>query len=123
MGQQNRQMCRMDAWGFPRTRAKQKSTKHAFQTGDIVRAVVPGHLKNKGVHVGRMASRASGTFTIVTRKETVKDIGYRYCTLLQRNDGYSYFISRKEDCGFLPVPERGRILAATEGSHECNNNY
>jgi hypothetical protein len=51
MGQQSRQMCRMDAHGFPRTKAKKPGAKHAFRTGDIVRAVVPAHLKNKGVHV------------------------------------------------------------------------
>jgi 5-methylcytosine-specific restriction endonuclease McrA len=104
MGHQNRQMCRMDARGFPRTSAKKKSTKHAFQTGDIVRAVVPAHLKNPGVHVGRMASKASGALTITTKTGTVTDIGYRYCTRLQRNDGYGYLIARKEACGFLPVP-------------------
>ncbi len=95
MGQQSRRMCRVDRRGFPRTRAKRKSTKHAFQTGDIVRAVVPARLKNPGVHVGRMASKASGSFTIATKRGTVTDIGYRYCTHLQRNDGYGYLIARK----------------------------
>jgi hypothetical protein len=80
----------MDAHGFPRTRAKKPSTKHVFRTGDIVRAVVPGHLKNNGVHVGRMAARANGQFTIATQHGPVTDIGYRYCTRLQRNDGYAY---------------------------------
>jgi hypothetical protein len=92
MGQQSRQMCRMDARGFPRTSAKKKSTKHAFQTGDIVRAVVPAHLKNAGIHVGRLASKASGALTIATKKGTVTDIGYHYCTRLQHNDGYGYLI-------------------------------
>lgn len=104
MGQQDRQMCRMDARGFPRTSAKKKSTEHAFETGDIVRAVVPAHLKKAGVHVGRMASKANGALTIVTRAGTVTDIGYRYCTRLQRKDGYGYLIARKEERGFLPVP-------------------
>ncbi len=104
MGQQNRQMCRMDKRGFPRTKAKKKSTKHDFQTGDIVRAVVPAHLKNSGVHVGRMAAKASGGFTIATKKGTVTDISYRYCTRLQRNDGYGYLIAIKEECDSLPLP-------------------
>ena len=103
MGQQSRQMCRMDAQGFPRTRAKKPSAKHAFRTGDIVRAVVPAHLKNKGVHVGRMAARANGAFTIATRRGTVTDIGYRYCTLLQRNDGYGYLTPNMKECSFLPI--------------------
>jgi hypothetical protein len=104
MGQQSRQMCRMDRRGFPRTRAKKRSTKHAFQTGDIVRAVVPAHLKNPGLHVGRMVSKASGSFTIATKRGTVTDIGYRYCTRLQRNVGYGYLIARKGERGFLTFP-------------------
>ncbi len=97
-------MCLFDKRGFPRSRAKKKSTKHTFQTGDLVRAVVPVHLKHPGVHVGRMASKASGAFTISTKKGRVTDIGYRYCTRLQRHDGYSYLIGRKEERGFLPTP-------------------
>jgi hypothetical protein len=42
--------------------------------------------------------------TIATKQATVTDISYRYCTRLQRNDGYSYLIARKEKRGFLPVP-------------------
>jgi len=103
MGQQSRQMCRMDAQGFPRTKAKKPSAKHAFRTGDIVRAVVPAHLKNKGVHVGRMAARANGAFTIATRRGTVTDIGYRYCTRLQRNDGYGYLTQSIRECSFPSV--------------------
>ena len=103
MGQQSRQMCRMDAQGFPRTRAKKPGAKHAFRTGDIVRAVVPAHLANKGVHVGRMAARANGAFTIATRRGTVTDIGYRYCTRLQRNDGYGYLTPSMKECSFLPI--------------------
>jgi 5-methylcytosine-specific restriction endonuclease McrA len=106
MGQQSRQMCRMDAHGFPRTRAKKLGAKHAFRTGDIVRAVVPSHLTNKGVHVGRMAARANGAFTIATRGGTVTDIGYRYCTRLQRNDGYGYLTPRKRGWGESNSPKR-----------------
>jgi hypothetical protein len=111
MGQQGRQMCRMDAHGFPRTIAKKPSAKHAFRTGDIVRAVVPAHLRNKGVHVGRMAARANGQFTIATRRGTVTDIGYRYCTRLQRNDGYGYLIPRKKELVLSQSP-----LEASESS-------
>jgi hypothetical protein len=69
----------------------------------MVRSVVPAHLKNAGVHVGRMASKANGALTIATKRGTVTDIGYRYCTRLQHNDGYGYLIVRKEARGFLPV--------------------
>ncbi|MBA3532949.1 MAG: hypothetical protein H0T73_13580 [Ardenticatenales bacterium] len=40
-GHGSRQMCLMDKYGFPRTRAKQAKRVQGFQTGDIVRAVVP----------------------------------------------------------------------------------
>ncbi len=40
-GHGSRQMCAMDKYGFPRTRAKQAKRVQGFQTGDIVKAVVP----------------------------------------------------------------------------------
>ncbi|MDQ2716976.1 MAG: RNA-guided endonuclease IscB [Chloroflexota bacterium] len=85
-----RQMCLMDKYGFPRTKPKQKKFKHGFRTGDIVKAVVPSHLKNAGTYTGRMAAKASGAFTIATSKGHVTDIRYTYCRMLQRADGYSY---------------------------------
>lgn len=103
-GRQRRQMCLMDERGFPRTKAKKRSTRHAFRTGDIVRATVPAHLKNAGTHVGRMAARARGSFTITTAAGTVTDIGHRYCTVLQRADGYAY-VHKKGARGSLPTPQ------------------
>jgi hypothetical protein len=82
----------VNALGFPRSKPKKKSPKHDFRTGDIVRAVVPAHLENPGIYVGRMAAKASGAFTITTKQRKVSDIGYRYCTRLQHTDGYSYLI-------------------------------
>ncbi len=102
MGRQRRQMCLVNEHGFPRSKGKKASRKHAFRTGDIVRAVVPAHFKQAGVHVGRMSSKASGAFTIATAKGSVTDIGYRYCTRLQRADGYAYVL--KGGRGFLPFP-------------------
>jgi len=85
-----RQMCLMDATGFPRTRPKPKKFTHGFRTGDIVRATVPHHLKNAGTHVGRMAVKEKGGFTISTSRGKIPDIGKRYCHVLQRADGYGY---------------------------------
>jgi hypothetical protein len=62
-----------------------------FRTGDIVRAIVPKG-KKAGVHTGRVAVRASGSFNIRTGQILVQGISHRYCTLLQRNDGYAYFL-------------------------------
>jgi 5-methylcytosine-specific restriction endonuclease McrA len=85
-----RQMCLMTRFGFPRTDPKEKHPKHGFKTSDIVKAIVPSHLKRAGTHTGRMSSKASGSFTIATPKGTVTDVGKNYCRKLQRADGYGY---------------------------------
>ncbi len=81
-----RQMCLMNKYGFPRTGPKEKHFKHRFKTGDMVKAIVPAHLKRAGTYVGRMSAKASGSFTI----NGVPDIGSRYCQKLQQADGYGY---------------------------------
>ncbi len=88
-GHGSRQMCRVDRFGFPRTTAKRFKRVHDFQTGDIVKAVVPKG-KKAGTYVGRIAVRASGSFNIKTVNGTVQGINYRHCRLFQRADGYSY---------------------------------
>ena len=88
-GRGSRQMCRMDRFGFPRTSAKASKMVKGFQTGDIVKAVVPTGLK-QGEYLGRVAVRSLGYFNIETKSGLAKDIGYKFCRLLQRNDGYSY---------------------------------
>ena len=62
---------------------RQKRVK-GFATGDLVKAVVPAHLKTAGSHQGRVAVRATGSF----RVGTVDGINAKYCRLLQRSDGY-----------------------------------
>ena len=89
-GRGSRQMCRVDKYGFPRTSAKASKSVKGFQTGDIVKAVVPFGLKQEGEYLGRVAVKSSGAFTIRTKNGLVKDIGYKYCHLVQRGDGYSY---------------------------------
>ena len=88
-GRGSRQMCRMDSYGFPRTSAKTSKTVKGFQTGDIVKAVVPFGSK-RGEYLGRVAVRMKGSFDIQTKDKAVQGIGYKFCRLLQRNDGYSY---------------------------------
>lgn len=88
-GRGSRQMCRVNKYGFPRASAKASKFVEGFQTGDIVKAVVTKGLKI-GEYLGRVAVRLSGSFNIKTNKETVQEIGYKYCRLIQRGDGYSY---------------------------------
>lgn len=100
-GRQRRQMCLVNQYGFPRTRAKKTSVVRGFRTGDLVRAVVPAAHKHVGVHVGRVAVKAVGAFTILTDRGTVPDIRARYCRKLQGSDGYAY---QRGGCGFLSIP-------------------
>ena len=88
-GRGSRQMCRMDSYGFPRTSAKSSKSVKGFQTDDIVKAVVPTGSK-QGEYLGRVAVRSRGYFNIETKSGLVKDIGYKFCRIAQRGDGYSY---------------------------------
>ena len=88
-GRGSRQMCRMDRFGFPRTSPKGCKSVKGFQTGDIVKAVVPSGLK-QGEYLGRVAVRSRGSFNIETSDCLIQGIGYKYCRIIQRNDGYSY---------------------------------
>ena len=84
-GRGSRQMCLMDRYGFPRTRAKQFKRVHGFQSGDMVKAIVTSG-KKAGTHIGQVAVRASGSF----RVGNVDGINWKYCQMLQQADGYQY---------------------------------
>jgi hypothetical protein len=78
-------MCRVNKFGFPRTSAKAAKRVHGFQTGDMVKAIVPSG-KKKGTHVGAVAIRAIGSF----RVGKTDGINWRYCKKLHALDGYAY---------------------------------
>ncbi|TAE28183.1 MAG: HNH endonuclease [Candidatus Kapaibacterium sp.] len=87
----NRQMCRVDKYGFPRTSAKGAKSVKGFQTGDMVKAVVPSGAK-RGTHEGKVAVRSSGSFNITDKNGTVQGVSYKYCKIVQRCDGYRYAV-------------------------------
>lgn len=101
-GRQCRQMCRVDKRGFVRTQAKTSSRIQGFATGDLVKAVVPTG-KKQGTHRGRVAVRATGSFNITTAQGTIEGIPVRFCTLLQRGDGYRTY-SGKGRAAVPPAP-------------------
>jgi hypothetical protein len=88
-GRGSYQRTHLTAHGFPRGYLMRQKSVRGFQTGDLVRAEVP-HGKKAGVHYGRVAVRASGSFNIQTSGAVVQGISWRYCTLLHRGDGYGY---------------------------------
>ena len=89
LGHGSRQMCRVDAFGFPRTNAKGAKKSFGYQTGDMIKAKVTKG-KKAGTYVGKVAIRTTGSFNIITPKRTVQGISYRYCKLIQACDGYRY---------------------------------
>lgn len=117
------QRTRMDAYGFPRRRpdkAKKKRSDcpkrvHGFQTGDRVRAEVTSGTK-RGIYVGRVAIRKSGSFNIQTKQGLVQGISYRAFTLLARADGYDYHLSmckpNYKERDFLPLLKREVSVAS-----------
>jgi len=83
---------RLTAHGFPRGYLMRSKSVHGFQTGDMVRAIVPKGRK-EGVWQGRAAIRKTGSFNIQTPAGAVQGISYRHCQLMQRADGYGYHLN------------------------------
>lgn len=88
-GHGTRQQCRTDKFGFPARYCSRAKFHKGFQTGDIVKAVVTSG-KKTGTYVGRVATRATGSFNISTTDRLVQGISHKYCTHIHKKDGYSY---------------------------------
>lgn len=88
-GHGNRQMCGTDAFGFPKRYRSRQKIHFGFQTGDMVKAVVPKG-KRTGIHTGRVLVRASGRFDIQTENGRAAGISYKHSKPIQRQDGYHY---------------------------------
>ncbi len=89
MGRGSYQRTRLTAQGFPRGYLTRSKRVHGFQTGDRVMAKVSAG-KKAGIHVGRVAVRATGSFNIQTPQGVVQGVSHRHCVILQRADGYNY---------------------------------
>ena len=84
-GRGSRQIWQTDAYGFPKRPKAKEKTKFGCRTGDLAIAIVPKG-KNKGVHIGRITTRARPSFAV----GRVDGIHPRHIRVLQRNDGYEY---------------------------------
>ncbi|WP_395795301.1 RNA-guided endonuclease IscB [Aquimonas sp.] len=87
-GRGDRQMCRPDTYGFPRTAAKAAKRVFGFQSGDLVRLVQPRG-KHRGTWIGPVAVRADGRFDIATHAGKITAPHTRF-QRLARFDGYTY---------------------------------
>ncbi len=88
-GRGSYQRTRLTEHGFPRGYLTRNKGAFGFQTGDMVKAVVTTG-KKVGIYTGRIAIRASGSFNIQTAHDVIQGIHHRFCTLIQRADGYGY---------------------------------
>jgi 5-methylcytosine-specific restriction endonuclease McrA len=88
-GHGTRQQCRTDKHGFPNRHCSRTKFHFGFQTGDIVKAVVKSG-KKIGNYIGRIATRATGSFNISTTAGLVQGISYKYCKAIHKKDGYGY---------------------------------
>lgn len=90
---------------FPRGYLLPVKSVKGFQTGDMVRAVVPKG-KHAGTHIGRVAIRATGSFNLHTSGLVRQGISHKHMHLIQRNDGYKYermaIPPTTKPVGFLP---------------------
>jgi 5-methylcytosine-specific restriction endonuclease McrA len=88
-GHGSRQMCRTDKFGFPSRHVPRIKFVQGFQTGDIVKAIVPSG-KHIGTHSGRVAVRSIGSFNISTAKGLIQGVKAQFCTTTHKKDGYAY---------------------------------
>jgi 5-methylcytosine-specific restriction endonuclease McrA len=88
-GHGTRQQCRTDKFGIPVRYCSRTKFHKGFQTGDIVKAVVTSG-KKMGTYVGRVATRATGSFNISAPDGLVQGISHKYCTHIHKKDGYAY---------------------------------
>lgn len=77
--------------GFPRGYLARQKIFFGFQSGDIVKAVIPEG-KKKGTWYGSVSCRKRGYFNINRKKGAVTDVHHRFCQLLQSADGYKYIM-------------------------------
>lgn len=84
MGHGKRQMCVPDKYGFPKQHKTRQKSFMGYQTGDIVKAIVPRG-KHQGTHVGRIAIRLRPSFHL-----NGFDVHPHYLRRLHCNDGYGY---------------------------------
>lgn len=83
-GYGSRQMCGTDKYGFPIQHRTRNKFSFGFQTGDIVRAIVPAG-KYAGTYIGRITIRNRPSF-----KLNGFDVHPKYLSIIQRAGGYSY---------------------------------
>ncbi|MBK7003188.1 MAG: RRXRR domain-containing protein [Rhodoferax sp.] len=105
MGRGSYQRTRLDKYGCVRGYLTRLKSIQGFQTGDMVKAIVATG-KKAGTYTGRVAVRATGSFNIQTSSGLVQGVSHRFCTVVQRGDGYGYSLVAKTDVTGTPPQHR-----------------
>jgi 5-methylcytosine-specific restriction endonuclease McrA len=92
MGRGSYKRTRLNKFGFPHGILIPHKKIYGFQTGDMVKAVVPKG-KKAGTHIGRVAVRKTGSFNIQNPSGVVQGVSYKHCKILAHADGYNYSIN------------------------------
>lgn len=87
-GHGRRQRCGTDRYGFPIRRAPAQKFFMGFQTGDLVKAVVPNG-KYAGTYTGRIAIRFKPNFKLTACSKSF-DVHPKYLKTIHKADGYEY---------------------------------
>lgn len=112
VGRGSRQMVNSDKYGFPRGKAKQAKRVHGFQTGDMVKAIVPDG-KKKGQYIGTVSIRTAGSFKI---NGQVDGVSWRYCKRLHPQDGYAYITEpTSQRVRWLAIPPTAKAVGFPQG--------
>jgi len=88
-GRGSRQICQTDRHGFPIKHRARRRQNNGFRTGDLVRALPQRGRRAGKTYVSRCVSNAS-TPSLCLSIEKNFFVHNRFCTLLQRADGYDY---------------------------------
>lgn len=117
-GRGSYQRTRVTASGLPRGYLMTTKAVHGFRTGDLVVAAVPKG-KKTGIHTGRVAVRATGSFNVQTSEGIVQGIHHRHCRLRQRADGYAYGPVIELPLGPFPPRHECRGIHGSLSTHKA----
>ena len=91
-GRGNRSCTNLNKHGSVRGYISRQKYYYGFQTGDMVKVVVPKG-KYQGMYYGTLACRKSGCFDLKNKqgKRIIQGVNHKYFSIIQRFNGYNYF--------------------------------
>jgi hypothetical protein len=92
-----------DKYGFPIRHLPRTKLICGFMSGDMVKAKIPKG-KYQGIWFGQIAMRSTGYVDIkgLDGKRLVQGVRAKYCKIVQRFDGYSYFMMKRKESTIPP---------------------